>query len=291
SDKNNSLPLPALPEWQNFISATEQSVIAFDKARIIDTPGLQLDISAQRYSPELTAASKALLDARNFNAMRQHLLEGDIVNPSEKRAAWHSALRAAARVGPVNAERQRMNEFIRKADSERRWRNIVHIGIGGSDWGVRLAVSAFGYAGLWRQVRFVSSIDGHAAQGGLAGLDPRDTLVVLASKSFTTAETLQNGARAREWLAAAGVDPRNNFAAITAYPQRAVDWGVPEGNVFRLWEWVGGRFSLWSAVSLTTALAVSADVLAGLRAGAAAMDQHFAEAPPQANAPVRMALA
>src|SRR5690606_8823377 len=172
------------------------------------------------------------------------------------------------------------------ADAERRWRNIVHIGIGGSDWGVRLAVSAFGYTGLWRRVRFVSSIDGHAAEGGLARLNPRETLVVLASKSFTTAETLENGERAREWLRAAGVDPRTNFAAITAHPERAAAWGIPESNIFRMWDWVGGRFSLWSAVSLTTALAVSTDVLAGMRAGAAAMDQHFADAPFELNAQI-----
>ncbi|MFC3340548.1 glucose-6-phosphate isomerase [Paracandidimonas soli] len=291
SDNNNPLPLPSLPEWRNFVAATQQSAISFDRARIIDTPGLQLDISAQRHSPELTAAAQALLDARNFDAMRRHLLEGGIVNPSEKRAAWHSALRAAAPVGPINAERQRMNEFIRKADSERRWRNIVHIGIGGSDWGVRLAVGAFGYAGMWRQVRFVANIDGHAIEGGLAGLDLRDTLIVMASKSFTTAETLENGLRALERLRAAGVeDPYQHVVAITARPETARDWGIPASHVFRLWDWVGGRFSLWSSVSLTTALAINSDVVAGMLAGATAMDHHFANAPIEKNAPVQMAL-
>src|SRR5690606_13455703 len=143
---------------------------------------------------------------------------GGRINATEDRAAWHTALRAPDAPGEVQAERARMNEWVRAADSERRWRNIVHIGIGGSDWGVRLAVAAFGYAGMWRQVRFVSNIDGHAIEGGLAGLNPHETLIVLASKSFTTAETLQNAQRAREWLISAGIrQPSAHFAAITAY--------------------------------------------------------------------------
>src|SRR5690606_33857469 len=124
----------------------------------------------------------------------------------EDRAAWHTALRTAAPDPEIALERQRMLEFVRLADSERRWRTIVHIGIGGSDWGVRLSVGAFGYAGKWRNVRFVANIDGHAITGGLEGVNPHDTLIVLASKSFTTAETLQNGQRAVEWLKAAGVE-------------------------------------------------------------------------------------
>src|SRR3546814_6806364 len=122
-----------------------------------------------------------------------------MASSTEGRAAWHTALRAPAPSDEGATERQRLNDFVRLADSERRWRNIVHIGIGGSDWGVRLAVTAFGYAGTWRQVHFVANIDGHAIQGGLAGLDPHDTLIVLASKSFTTAETPQNGQRALKW--------------------------------------------------------------------------------------------
>nr|WP_257215222.1 glucose-6-phosphate isomerase [Pollutimonas harenae] len=281
-----------MPEWAAFKDAASQSSIDVSKLRIIQAAGLSLDLSGQRHSPVLSEAAQALLAARNFTQMRERLLTGGIANPTEERAAWHTALRAPTPNPEVATERQRLNAFVRLADSERRWRNIVHIGIGGSDWGVRLAVGAFGYAGTWRQVRFVANIDGHAIQGGLAGLDPHDTLIVLASKSFTTAETLQNGQRALEWLQAAGVeDPYKQVVAITARPDVAQAWGVPAAHVFKLWDWVGGRFSLWSAVSLTTALAVSSDVVAGMQAGATAMDNHFAEAPIEQNAPVQMALA
>ncbi len=284
-------PLVELPEWQRFVQAALDCAPRADGLDLVEAPGLTLDCSGQRHCAGLLAAGSAVLQARGFEAQRARLLAGDAVNVTEGRAAWHTVLRAPNAPTQVLAERERMDAWVRQADAERRWRHIVHVGIGGSDWGVRLAVSAFGYAGTWRQVRFVANIDGHAIEGGLAGLDPRDTLVVLVSKSFSTSETLQNGARAREWLLAAGLDPADHLVAVTARPERAQAWGVPDRHIFRLWDWVGGRFSIWSAVSLTTALAVGADVLAGLRMGASAMDDHFTQAAFERNAPVRMALA
>jgi glucose-6-phosphate isomerase len=281
-----------MPQWAAFEEAAKNSPIRFTSLRHIDAAGIAVDLSAQPCSPALLAATDDLLAARHFDELRDRLFSGGIANVTEDRAAWHTALRAPAPIDEVAAERQRLNDFVRLADSERRWRNIIHIGIGGSDWGVRLAVSAFGYAGTWRRVHFVANIDGHAIQGGLAGFDPHDTLIVLASKSFTTAETLQNGQRALEWLQAAGVEnPYDQFVAITARPDTAREWGLADSHIFSLWDWVGGRFSIWSAVSLTTALAVSADVVAGMQAGAAAMDAHFLQAPIEDNAPIQMAIA
>lgn len=284
-------PLTELPEWKRFALAAQTCAPRSDALDLIEAPGLALDSSGQRHSPDLMAAGEALLRARGFEMQRDRLLAGEPVNVTEGRAAWHTVLRAPEAPAEVRAERERMDAWVRRADAGRRWRHVVHVGIGGSDWGVRLAVTAFGYAGTWRDVRFVANIDGHAIEGGLAGLDPRETLVVLVSKSFTTAETLENGARAREWLIGAGLDPAAHLAAVTARPDRARAWGVPDDQIFRLWDWVGGRFSLWSAVSLSTTLAVGVDVLEGLRAGAAAMDAHFTQAPLAENAPVRMALA
>lgn len=284
--------LPQLAEWNSFVNAARAASINNDALRIINAAGIALDISAQRSSRELSDATAALLRARHFSALREQLLTGDKANPTEGRAAWHTALRAPAPIDAIASERERANAFVRLADSERRWRNIVHIGIGGSDWGVRLAVRAFGYAGMWRRVHFVANIDGHAIEGGLSGLDPRETLIILASKSFTTAETLENGKRAVEWLKSSGIpDPYKQVVAVTACADRARAWGVPDEHIFKLWDWVGGRFSLWSAVSLTTALAVSSDVVAGMLSGAAAMDAHFADAPPEENAPIQMAVA
>lgn len=291
-------PLVDLSEWQDFVQAAQSSAVASDGLSLIQAPGLVLDSSGQRHSQELAQAGIDLLESRDFSFHRNQLFAGEVVNPTEQRSAWHTALRSPARpkqssrtdFNEIISERERMDAWVRRADAERRWRHIVHIGIGGSDWGVRLAVTAFGYAGMWRDVRFVANIDGHAIEGGLAGLDPRETLVVVVSKSFTTVETLENAARAREWLQAAGLDPYKHIAAITAKPDLAAAWGVDEQNVFKIWDWVGGRYSIWSAVSLTTALAVGSDVLAGMRMGAAAMDEHFISAGIVDNAPVQMAL-
>lgn len=284
--------LSQLAEWSEFSRAARAATINSSALRIINAAGIALDISAQRSSRDLSNSAAALLHARQFSLMRERLLDGEEANPTEGRAAWHTALRAPAPADAIGAERERANAFVRLADSERRWRNIVHIGIGGSDWGVRLAVRAFGYAGMWRRVHFVANIDGHAIEGGLSGLDPRETLIILASKSFTTAETLENGRRAVEWLRNSGIaDPFEQVVAVTASAERARAWGIPDAHIFKIWDWVGGRFSLWSAVSLTTALAVSSDVVAGMQSGAAAMDAHFAEAPIEENAPIQMALA
>ncbi|MBC2771027.1 glucose-6-phosphate isomerase [Pusillimonas minor] len=285
---NNALP----GRWQPLAHAVAQACLPQPTSKILQAAGLHIDLSAQYGSPDITAAAQALLDEHNFNARRNALLNGDTANPTELRAAWHTALRAAAPNRDVAHERQRMMDFVHLADAERQWRNVIHIGIGGSDWGVRLAVAAFGYAGTWRTVRFAANIDGHAMAGAMAGLDPRDTLIVVASKSFTTTETLENAQRAIEWLAGAGVaDPYRHIVAITACPDKALAWGAHPGHIFKFWEWVGGRFSIWSSVGLTIALAVGIDTLAGLHAGAAALDNHFATAPVPENAPVQMAIA
>ncbi len=289
--QTGNLPLLQLPEWQQFAEAGKSAKVHAEEPYILTAAGLSVDLTGQVRSEALDAAGRALLEARGFARQRDQLLLGAPVNHTEDRAAWHTMLRAVAPSQEVALERQRVNDFVRKADSVRRWRNIVHIGIGGSDWGVRLAVAAFGYARSWREVRFAANIDGHAMQGALAGLNPHDTLIVMASKSFSTAETLQNGQRAIEWLNNAGVHhPYANVVAITARPDLAAEWGVPEAQIFKLWDWVGGRFSLWSSVSLTTALAVGSDIVAGMQMGASAMDAHFAHTPYEQNAPVQLAL-
>ena len=278
--------------WQAFAAAARAADSHAKSLRVIDAAGLKVDVSAQRLSPELDAAAAALLAQRQLPEARRALFAGEAINTSEQRAAWHTVLRDAVPPAKVALERERIRAFVQKADTDRRWRNIVHIGIGGSDWGPRLVVAAFGYTGRWRNIRFVSNIDGHAIEGGLAGLDPHDTLIVVSSKSFTTTETLYNAERALAWLRSAELDdPWQHVVAITAQPERALAWGVPESHVFRLWDWVGGRYSLWSSIGLPVALSVGSEVLAGMWAGATEMDRHFKQAPWERNAPVQLALA
>lgn len=285
-------PLTDLSEWHAYVQAIEHASRSCPHPRIIEAGGLKIDLTGQAYSDQVIHCAEQLLVARAFSEYRDALINGQPVNTTEGRAAWHTQLRAPRPTPDVAEERKRALEFVRRSDSERRWRNIVHIGIGGSDWGVRLVVGAFGYAGMWRNIRFVANIDGHAVEGGLAGLDPRETLVVVASKSFKTAETLENAKRALEWMQAAGVsDPLNHVIAVTANPEAALAWGLQQNQIFQFWDWVGGRFSIWSAVSVAAGLAVGSDVVAGLQSGAKAMDDHFINAPVNENAPVQLAMA
>ena len=284
--------LPTMPEWQSFQDAARKADRKGETLRVIQAPGMSIDLSAQPNSEAFTEASHELLKARNFKQMRRQLLEGGVVNHTEDRAAWHSMLREPSPTPEVAHERNRLLQFIQRADSERRWRNVLHIGIGGSDWGLRLTIAAFGYTGTWRDIRFVANIDGHAIEGGLSGLNPHETVVVIASKSFSTAETLENARRALEWLRAAGVkNPERQLVAVTARPTMARKFGVPKDQIFPFWDWVGGRFSFWSSVCVSTALTVGTDVMAGMLAGAHAMDEHFRTAPITRNAPVQLALA
>ena len=285
-------PLTQMPQWHAYVKAINAAPRVAPAPRIIEAGGMQIDLTAQTYSADVLATATALLQARDFASARQALFDGAPVNTTENRAAWHTQLRAPRPIEEVAEERKRALEFVRRSDSERRWRNIVHIGIGGSDWGVRLVVGAFGYAGMWRNIRFVANIDGHAVEGGLAGLDPRETLIVVATKSFKTAETLENAKRAIEWMKAAGITkPLNQVIAITANPQEAQTWGLQQSQIFRFWDWVGGRFSIWSAVGVAAGLAVGPDVVAGLQSGAKTMDDHFLTAPIEQNAPVQLAMA
>lgn len=284
-------PLDQLPQWEQFKQAVLAAKIDCKQTVILEAAGLKVDLSAQRRSDALSQAASNLLEVRQLDKLRQALFDGEHLNSTEDRAAWHTMLRQPQPLIEVQSERLRVLEFVRRVDNDRRWRNIVHIGIGGSDWGVRLATQAFGYAGSWRQIRFVSNIDGHAIEGGLAGLDPHDTLVVVATKSFRTAETMANAARACEWFKAAGVNAGNNMIAVTANPDAAAAWGIPRHNIYRFWDWVGGRFSLWSAVGVAAGLTVGSGVLAGLQSGAHAMDRHFLNAPIEENAPIQLALA
>lgn len=288
----SSTPLDQLPEWHAFSKAAGQGKVNRNQLNILNAAGIQVDLSTQLRSPEQQDAAQRLLEARHFEAARVALIDGHpFLNTTEKRAAWHTQLRRPRVDNAVREEHHRVQEFVRRADSERRWRNVIHIGIGGSDWGVRLATSAFGSAPVWRTVRFVSSIDGHSIKSALAGLDPRETLIVVATKSFTTTETISNAKVAIKWLQNAKIDnPFNQVVAITAKPERALEWGVPRHNIFRFWEWVGGRFSIWSALGLTAGLIAGLPVLAGLQSGAHAMDMHFLTAPFAENVPLQMAL-
>lgn len=248
-----------------------------------------IDVATRHFLLDL--AAECQLEAR-----RDAMLRGDVVNITEGRAVLHTALRAPKGEGPFSAEvHEVLDRMLAYAETVRDTansgiRHVVNIGIGGSDLGPQMvlpALDAFAHRGL--QFHFVSNVDGHDITPVLRGLDPADTLFVIASKTFTTQETLANAQVAKAWfLANGGTDTHKHFVATTTNVKAAAEFGI--STTFGFWDWVGGRYSLWSAIGLPIALAIGADNFRALLAGAHAMDQHFAQAPLAKNLPAMLGL-
>lgn len=244
------------------------------------------NFARQHYDRQALEALFALARSADFLGRLRALFGGEPVNNTEGRAALHTALRGNLSSSPVArqahgeavAVRARMREVI-EALSRTPVTDVVSVGIGGSDLGPRLAVDALCGPDTGRfRVHFLSNVDGHAAQRVLAGLDPARTAGVLISKSFGTQETLLNGRILREWL---GDDSR--LWAISANLGRAAKYGIPPERILPMWDWVGGRYSLWSAVGLPIALAIGMDAFEELLDGAAEMDAHVLNSEPERN--------
>lgn len=240
-----------------------------------------------------------------LRAAIEGLFEGQLLNNTEERAALHVALRSPNRKTAEERAAQetlaKLSHFVRQVDSGE-WRgftdrpisDVVNIGIGGSDLGPRMATEAlkpFHRSGI--QVHFVANIDAADLLDSLAQIDPETTLFIVASKSFSTQETLENSLTARQWLLDAGCPSdaiSRHFIASTSRPEKAAEFGIAEDNLFPMWNWVGGRYSLWSAIGLPIALAVGVDNFKALLAGAHEMDEHFRHSPFENNLPVLMGL-
>ena len=234
---------------------------------------------------------------KGFEAARDALFAGEVVNQSEGRPATHVAERGSGSPQDVDlstARRQRMRALVDaiEAGAFGELTGILHIGIGGSVLGPALLVDALGRRSSSLIVRFLSNIDGAAFEDAVEPLDPATTLIVAASKTFTTLETLANLDAARAWLRGAGVsDPDGRVIAVTANPQAALDHGIDESRILQFGEGVGGRYSLWSSVGLSAALALGWDAFEALLEGAAEMDRHFRFAALRENLPLLAAFA
>ena len=242
-------------------------------------------------------AHLARAERMGFAAARDALFAGEIVNPSEGRPATHVAERdsgAPEDVDLATARRQRMRALVDaiEAGAFDDATGVLHIGIGGSVLGPALLVDALGRRSSRLEVRFLSNIDGAAFDDAVKPLDPATTLVVVASKTFTTLETLANMEAALAWLRDGGVaDPHGRLIAVTASPEAAVNAGIDETRVLPFGEGVGGRYSLWSSVGVTGALALGWDAFEELLEGGAEMDRHFRFTEPHANVPLIAAFA
>lgn len=274
----------------------------------VEAAGLYLDLSKQSWTRAAFDACLDLARASDVEGRRAALFAGEAVNLTEGRAVLHPALRAApgadfkalgepvsAEVDAVRADMKAYADAVRSGAEAgatgKKFEAIVHVGIGGSDLGPRVVWDALRPLDPEIDLRFVANIDPRDMAEALTGLDPETTLVVVVSKTFTTQETLANAEAAKAWLAASlpfeGMT--KHFIGVTAAPGRAAAFGC--GRTFAFRDWVGGRYSLWSAVSLSCAIALGWDVFERMLAGAAEMDDHFVSAPLERNAPILLALA
>jgi glucose-6-phosphate isomerase len=272
--------------------------------------GILYDFSKQRIDSTTLPLLAALAREARLDEWTQRMFSGERINASEDRSVLHVALRRSSGPFPdpdldvmpeVLATRQRMAAFADRIRSGQALgftgepiRNVVNIGIGGSDLGPKMlgyALRSLAHPALG--VHYVSNLDSAQLAPLLQTLDARTTLFLVASKTFTTQETMLNAQTARDWLLANLGDAAaisSHFAALTAKPERAVGFGIREEAIFPLWDWVGGRFSLWSAVGLALMVAIGPHAFAELLAGAERMDEHFRSTPYERNLPVVMAL-
>jgi glucose-6-phosphate isomerase len=285
--------LPETTEWQalddHAAAIGERSVMAMfdaDPDRLtrlsLDVAGLHFDFAKLRADARAIELLGTLAQAADLYGWRRRLLAGEVVNPSEGRAATHAAERSAR---ADRAKLQALVEAVRSGEHGE-IRHILHIGIGGSALGPALLLDALGRRGDGPEVAVVANIDGVALEEACARFSPAHTLVVVVSKTFTTLETMTNAQGAIDWLRQGGVGkPIDRCIAVTAAPAKAAAFGIADDRVLPFAESVGGRYSLWSAVGVPYALRAGWPAFEALLAGAAAMDAHFAEAPFERNAP------
>ncbi len=306
----------ALAEDANDVRSLHlKDIFARDAARgtrdQLTAAGITANLSRQRILPQTWQALYALAEQQHLSVAVERLFTGDAINHTENRAALHTALRAQACEGvqidgqaiypQVQVQLERMAVLVNRIRAGQ-WRgftglaitDVVNMGVGGSDLGPQLVVNALQPSNPMIRVHYLSSMDGARTASLLDKLNPHTTLFVFASKTFTTIDTLANAQTALEWLMAYGASRalalKQHFIGVSASVPKMTAWGIVPEHQLHFWDWVGGRYSLWSTIGVTIAIALGMDDFKLLLKGANAMDVHFRTAPWQENLPVRLAL-
>ncbi|MEY9815583.1 glucose-6-phosphate isomerase [Streptomyces albogriseolus] len=319
----SDVPEPARrPEWAALEQHRAQGLpglrdlFADDPSRaeryVVYVGDLRIDYSKHLVTDETLRLLRELAAAMDVFGLRDAMFRGERINTTEDRAVLHTALRAPRDavieadgenvVPAVHAVLDRMADFARRVRSGewtghtgRRIRNVVNIGIGGSDLGPAMAYEALrAYTARDMTFRFVSNVDGADLHEAVRDLDPAETLFVVASKTFTTIETVTNATSARAWLLEGlGGDEKavaRHFVALSTNAEKVAGFGIDTANMFEFWDWVGGRYSYDSAIGLSLMIAIGPDRFREMLDGFRIVDEHFRTAPPEANAPLLMGL-
>ncbi|NEA93674.1 glucose-6-phosphate isomerase, partial [Actinospica acidiphila] len=278
---------------------------------VVHVGDLRIDYSKHLVTDETLRLLRELAAATDVSGLRDAMFRGERINTTEDRAVLHTALRAPRDavvevdgenvVPAVHAVLDRMADFADRVRSGewtghtgRRIRNVVNIGIGGSDLGPAMAYEALrAYTAREVTFRFVSNVDGADLHEAVRDLDPAETLFIVASKTFTTIETVTNATSARDWLLEALGDEKavaRHFVALSTNAEKVSAFGIDTANMFEFWDWVGGRYSYDSAIGLSLMIAIGPDRFREMLDGFRIVDDHFRTAPPEANAPLLMGL-
>ncbi|MFG2130209.1 glucose-6-phosphate isomerase [Streptomyces sp. NPDC048751] len=310
------------PEWTALAKHREElgevrlrELFAADPARgggyTLQVGDLHIDYSKHLVTDETLRLLRELAAATDVFGLRDAMFRGEKINTTEDRAVLHTALRAPRDavievdgenvVPAVHAVLDRMADFAGRVRSGawtghtgRRIRNVVNIGIGGSDLGPAMAYEVLrSYTDRDLSVRFVSNVDGADLHEATRDLDPAETLFIIASKTFTTIETITNATSARTWLVDALGDEAavaRHFVALSTNAEKVAEFGIDTANMFEFWDWVGGRYSYDSAIGLSLMIAIGADRFREMLDGFRLVDEHFRTAPAESNAPLLLGL-
>ena len=275
-----------------------------------DISGLYVNYAKHWITDPIMAELYALADKRQLKQAIEQMFDGVAINASENQPALHTALRNSHKTTPllfqgtdmrplIKAELQKMADWVARIH-QKKWmgstsapiEHVIHIGIGGSDLGPQLVIEALKpyQVSAAPKIYFVSNLDGSEWNDAIEYCDPAKTLIVVASKSFNTPESLLNAQTAIEWLKAAGLDHKQHLVAITAQKERAIAYGILPDHILSIWPWVGGRYSLWSTMGFSIALSIGMQGFEQLLQGAAATDEHFLTQPFEKNIPVILGL-
>ncbi|WP_077338538.1 glucose-6-phosphate isomerase [Pseudocolwellia agarivorans] len=312
----------SLPSWQKLTAHAEEmkqqhmvDLFAKDSERFskysIDTSQFLFDYSKNVMSDETHALLLNLAKECDVEAWREKMFTGERINKTENRSVLHTALRNHSST-PTIVDGKNISEGVQKAlnhvkafsdkvrngewlgYSGKRITDVVSIGVGGSNLGPQMVTEALNeYANDEIQVHYVSNVDGTQVANVLRELTPETTLFIVSSKTFTTSETMTNATTAMQWLVASSFNKSaiaKHFVAVSSNKEKATAFGIEEENIFDMWDWVGGRFSLWSTIGLPIAIYLGFDYFVELLEGASEMDYHFCNTPLESNAPVIMAL-
>lgn len=312
----------SLPSWQKLTSHAKEmkqqhmvDLFANDSERFskfsIKTPAFLFDYSKNLMSDETFSLLLDLVKECDVEEWRTKMFSGERINKTEDRAVLHTTLRNRCNT-PVLVDNKNVNEDVQialnhvKAFSDKvrdgEWlgfsgeciTDVVSIGVGGSNLGPEMVTEALAeYGSKNLQIHYVSNVDGTQIANTLRPLNPETTLFIISSKTFTTSETMTNATTAMEWLVASSFDKNaigKHFVAVSSNKEKATAFGINEENIFDMWDWVGGRFSLWSTIGLPIAIHLGFENFVELLEGAYDIDDHFCNTPLEQNAPVIMAL-